>query len=203
MSGGDEFVDLAFGLAGDSVPEDYADPLLQALRALLPWLEEDETAAVHPLARISPGQGRRTYLSKYTRLTLRLNAARVEAARALSGARLDLGGPVEVGEAKVRVLAPAKVMFSHFVALGLDEEEAFVAECHRQLAALGVEAQMIVGRPQAMKVEGLPVRGFGLMVHGLRAEDSLRLQSVGLGAQRKRGCGIFVQHKAVVAVGGD
>ena len=202
MSGGGEVVDLAFALAGDSVPGDYADPLWQALRRVLPWLEEDETAAVHPLARISPSQGRH-YLSKHTRLTLRLNAARVDAARALSGARLDLDGPVEVGGAKVRVLAPAKVMYSHFVALGLAEEEAFVAECRRQLAALGIEARLIVGRSQTMLAEGLPVPGFSLMLHGLRAEDSLRLQGIGLGAQRKRGCGIFVQHKSVAPVGGD
>ena len=202
MSGGDEVVDLAFGLAGHDIPEDYADPLWLALRDVLPWLEEDEAAGVHPLARISSGQGRH-YLSKYTRLMLRLNAARVDAARALTGARLDLGGTVEVGAAKVRVLAPAKVMYSHFVALGVVEEEAFVAECRRQLAALGIDARLVVGMTQTMRVAGQPVQGFSLMLHGLRAEDSLRLQSVGLGTLRKRGCGIFVQHKSVAPVGGD
>ena len=202
MSGGDEVVDLAFSLAGEDVPEDYADLLWQALRGVLPWLEEDETAGVHPLARISSGQGR-VYLSKYTRLTLRLKALQVDAARALCGAQLDLGGPLMVGAAKVRVLTPGKVMYSPFVAVDLADEEAFVAECSRQLAALGIQAQLVVGKAQAMRVAGLPVQGFSLMLHSLRAADSLRLQGTGLGVQRKRGCGIFVQHKSVAPVGGD
>lgn len=198
----DDFVDLAFGLAGAGVPEDYADPLWQALRAVLPWLEDDEAAGIHPLARISPGAGQ-IYLSKHTRLTLRLATARVDQARALCGARLDLSGPVTVGEAKLRPLAPAKVMYSPFVAVGLTDEAAFLAECRRQLAALAVQAEPIVGKAQSMRAEGRQVQGFTLMLHGLRAEDSLRLQRAGLGAERKRGCGIFVQHKSVAAVGGD
>lgn len=203
MSANDEeFVDLAFGLAGEGVPEDYADPLWQALRAALPWLDEDQTVGVHPLARVSPGAGR-IYLSKHTRLTLRLATARVEQARALCGARLELPGAVTVGEAKMRPLAPAKVMYSPFVAVGLTDEAAFVAECRRQLALLSVEAQPIVGMAQSMQVGGVRVQGFTLMLHGLRAEDSLRLQRAGLGAERKRGCGIFVQHRSVAPVGGD
>lgn len=202
MSDGDEVVDLAFALAGHGVPEDYADPLWQALCAALPWLEEDESVGVHPLARISPAQGQ-CYLSKHTRLTLRLAAGRIEEARALCGMRLDLGSPLEVGAAKVRPLAPAKVLYSHFVAVGLVDEAAFVGECRRQLAALGVEAQPIVGKAQAMQAAGAQVQGFSLMLHGLRAEDSLRLQRAGLGGERRRGCGIFVQHRSVAPVGGD
>jgi CRISPR-associated protein Cas6 len=202
MSEGDT-VDLAFALAGRGVPEDYADPLWQALAAALPWLADDEAAGVHPLARISsPAQGQ-CYLSKHTRLTLRLAADQVEQARALCGTRLDLGEALDVGEAKLRPLAPAKVIYSPFVAVGISDEAPFFAECRRQLAELGIEAQLVVGKAQALRAEGLTVQGFSLMLHGLRAEDSLRLQRAGLGVQRKRGCGIFLQHKSVAAVGGD
>ncbi len=197
-----EVVDLAFALAGGGVPEDYADPLWQALAAALPWLAADEAVGVHPLARISPAAGR-CYLSNHTRLTLRLAAHQVEPARALCGMRLELDEALEVGEAKLRPLAPAKVMYSPFVAVGIGDEAAFLAECRRQMAALGVEAQLVVGKAQAMRAEGVAVHGFSLMLHGLRAEDSLRLQRAGLGMQRKRGCGIFLQHRSVAPVGGD
>jgi len=198
-----EVTDLAFALAGSGVPEDYADPLWQALSAALPWFAADDAAGVHPLARISsPTQGQ-CYLSKHTRLTLRLPADKVEAARALCGMRLDLGAALEVGAARPRPLVAAKVVYSPFVAVGLADETAFLAECRRQMAELGIEAQLVVGKAQAMQAEGSTVQGFSLMLHGLRAEDSLRLQCTGLGVQRKRGCGIFVQHKSVAPVGGD
>jgi CRISPR-associated protein Cas6 len=197
-----EVVDLAFTLAGGGVPEDYADPLWQALNKALPWLGEDESLGIHPLARISPAAGR-CYLSKHTRLTLRLAAEKVERARALCGTRLDLEEGIDVGEAKVRELAPAKVMYSHFVAVGVMDEAAFLAECRRQLGELGIEAQAVVGKAQAMRADAESVRGFSLMLHGLRPEHSLRLQRAGLGTQRKRGCGIFVQHRSIAPLSGD
>jgi hypothetical protein len=42
--------------------------------------------------------------------------------------------------------------------------------------------------------------GFSLKVHGLEVDTSLRLQQEGLGGERKRGCGVFVPHKSIVAV---
>ncbi|MBI4984093.1 MAG: type I-MYXAN CRISPR-associated protein Cas6/Cmx6 [Rhodocyclales bacterium] len=195
-------VDLAFALAGSGVPADYADPLWQALRAALPWLAEDEAIGVHPLARVSPMPDR-CYLSSHTRLTLRLAADQVDRARSLCGTRLELDEALAVGAATLRPLAPAKVVYSPFVAVGSADEENFIAECRRQLAELGIEAQAIVGKAQTMRADGAAVQGFSLMLHSLRGEDSLRLQRVGLGGQRKRGCGIFLQHRSVAALSGD
>ncbi|PIV74684.1 MAG: hypothetical protein COW56_04530, partial [Rhodocyclales bacterium CG17_big_fil_post_rev_8_21_14_2_50_68_7] len=42
--------------------------------------------------------------------------------------------------------------------------------------------------------------GFGLMLHGLSPEDSLRMQSSGLGTNRTLGCGIFIPHKSIAPV---
>lgn len=198
----DEVVDLAFALAGEGVPQDYADPLWLALSAALPWLAEDDAVGVHPLARVSPANGR-CYLSKHARMTLRLAAGQVEQARALCGMRLQLDEAIEVGEAKLRPLAPAKVMYSHFVAVGPSEEDAFLAECKRQLRELEIEAQPVVGMAQTMRAGEEVVQGFSLMLHGLRSEHSLRLQRAGLGMQRKRGCGIFVQHRSIAPLSGD
>lgn len=197
-----DVVDLAFALSGDGVPEDYADPLWQALAVALPWLADDAAAGVHPLARISHAPGR-CYFSKHTRLTLRLGADQAARARALCGTRLDLDAGIEVGAARVRPLAEAKVMYSPFVAVGSDDEEKFLAECRRQLAELGIEAQPVVGKAQSLHVGAETVRGFSLMLHGLQPEHSLRLQGAGLGTQRKRGCGIFVQHRSVAPLSGD
>ncbi len=196
----DEIVDLVFALSGQVVAEDYADLLWQALRAALPWLEEDAAAAVHPLAGTSLAQGER-YLSKHSRLLLRLSADRVERARALCGVRLDLGGAVEVGAATVRALGPTQVLHSPFVQVGLADDLAFLAECRRLLDDLGVEGHMVSGKARSMQGVDSRLQGFSLMLHGLGREDSLRLQRTGLGADRKHGCGVFVPHKSVAAVG--
>ena len=196
----EEIVDVVFALKGQAVAEDYADLLRRALGRALPWLEDDGAAAVHPLAGTSPGQGER-YLSKHARLLLRLSADRVEAARALCGRRLDLGGEVEVGGATVRPLAPAQVLHSAFVQVGTDDEVSFLGECRRLLDELGVEGRMVSGKARSMRGSRGTLQGFSLMLHGLDEKDSMRLQRAGLGADRKLGCGVFVPHKSVAAVG--
>lgn len=204
MTGADaaaaDVVDLIFELHGKTVAEDCADLLWQGVRAALPWLEDVSCAGVHPLAGTSPGQGER-YLSRRARLTLRLPAEWVAPAQALTGARFDLGGAVEVGAAKVRELGAASVLYSPFVVVGAADEAAFVAECRRLLDGVGIAGQMVTGKARSLQTAGAVVRGFSLLVHGLREAESLRLQRVGLGSERKRGCGVFVRHKSVVAVG--
>lgn len=192
-------VDLVFALEGQLVAEDYADMLWQALRRRLDWLEADTAAGVHPLAGTSPGNGV-LYLSRRSRLILRLDEQRVGPARSLCGAALDLGGPVVVGAASQRPLGEAKVLYSHFVALGTVDEVAFLAEGRRLLDALGVGGEMIAGKAHCKRSGDSECHGFSLMLHGLRGEASMRLQQAGLGHERKRGCGLFIPHKAVAAV---
>lgn len=193
-------VDLIFVLEGRAVAEDYADLLWQSLRRTLPWLEADADAAVHPLVGTSPGRGE-LYLSGRSRLVLRVAAEDAERALALSGAELDLGAPVRVGAATRRPLGETKVLYSHFVDVGLADEIAFLAECRRLLDAAQVGGEMVAGRPQRMRVGDDERRGFSLMLHGLNAAESLRLQHAGLGNERKRCCGVFIPHKAVASVG--
>lgn len=193
-------IDLIFALAGRSVAEDHADLLWQGLRACLPWLEDDANAGVHPLTGTSQGRGE-LYLSRRSRLTLRLAAARVAQAQALCGASLDLGSPVTVGTATQRPLGETKVLYSHFVELGTADEAEFLAESRRLLDEMSVGGELVAGKAHCMRVGEREFHGFSLMLHGLAPAASLRLQHAGLGNERKRGCGLFIPHKAVVAVG--
>jgi hypothetical protein len=38
------------------------------------------------------------------------------------------------------------------------------------------------------------------MLHGLPIEYAIRVQQVGIGNERKLGCGIFIPHKSINAV---
>lgn len=196
-----EVVDLVFRLDGRAIALDYADRLWSALSARLPWLADESAAGVHPLAGVSAGDTE-LYLTRRARLSLRLPRHRVQDARALTALRMDLDGMVEVvGEPVERPLVPTNVLYSSFVTVGEADEERFLAVCGQLLTESGIGGQLICGRPHRGAGAGGEWRGFSLMLHGLGKDDSLRLQRSGLGGERKRGCGIFVPHKAIAAVG--
>jgi hypothetical protein len=82
-----------------------------------------------------------------------------------------------------------------------DDEIEFLERCTSLLAARGMKPQLITGKARELRTAQSVLRGFSLMLHGLGAADSLAVQEDGLGAHRALGCGLFVPHKSVVAVG--
>jgi CRISPR-associated protein Cas6 len=206
----DATIDMHFALVGSQVMTDYALPLWHALRANLPWLVDEPTAGVHPLAGVSAGEsgsGTVLHLGRRTRLILRLPRSRERDAHTLCGTRLDLGGEVVVGAAVPHPLRAAATQYSPFVALSCGDEASFVAECQSRLAGIDVSCAVLCGRVQAKRGEldeggaDATLHGYSVLLYGLSAEAAQRIQSHGLGLARKLGCGLFVPHKAVAAVG--
>jgi CRISPR-associated protein Cas6 len=196
-----DVVDVQFALQGDAVSHDYADALWLAVRAVLPWLADDAHAGIHPLSGVSPGENV-WYLSRRSRLTLRLRREQVAAAQLLAGARLRLAdSEVEIGAApQVRELQVTPVLYAKFVAVGLAAEADFLAACRAQLAAQGMTPNLICGKAQRARTADGLLSGFSLMLLGLDKEQNLAVQCAGLGGERKRGCGIFVPHRSTTAV---
>ncbi|MBK6401819.1 MAG: type I-MYXAN CRISPR-associated protein Cas6/Cmx6 [Rhodocyclaceae bacterium] len=197
----DEVLDFVFGLQGRAIAIDYADRLWRALRESMSWLADEPGAGVHPLAGVSAGDFE-LYLTRRARLILRLPGWRAKAAAGLVGQRLDLGGEVGVSAMSERRLWPARVLYASFVSVGESDEGRFLERCQSDLAALGVgAAQLVCGKARRSVGREGEWRGFSLMIAGLDAPTSLRLQHRGIGGERGRGCGIFVPHKSVAAVG--
>jgi len=198
-----QVADLHFPLLGDVMRADYAWPLWQALNELLPWLQEEDSAAILPLKGTTPGDGQ-LFLGKRAQLILRLPQERHAAsAEALAGARLELGrqqqAELRLGNPSRRELRPTSAQYSPLVVLEHGDEPGFLRECERQLEAIEVSGSLVCGRQACLRGEE-ELRGYSLMLHGLSAEHSLRLQQLGLGRGRKLGCGIFVAHKTARAV---
>jgi CRISPR-associated protein Cas6 len=195
-------VDLVFSVRGETIAADYAQLLWDGLCDRLPWLEEEEDIGVHRLSGVSGHNDQTLYLNRRARLVLRLPAHRVAATDALSGATLDLGGVVVVeGQGSVRPLAIGAVLYAPFVCVGRADEIEFLDECRRLLRPLVAVPHMVCGKAHSSSSRAGELRGFSLMLHGLARDESLALQRQGLGDQRKLGCGLFVAHKAVAAVG--
>ncbi|GIK11241.1 MAG: type I-MYXAN CRISPR-associated protein Cas6/Cmx6 [Chloroflexota bacterium] len=195
-------VDISFEVRCERLPRDYGYALFRALADTLDWLEEDALAGVHPLHGTASADGG-LFLGRRARLMLRLPAERAEQALALSGSRLALGSGLEIGAGRLRELMPYATVHSHFVSTGSADEAEFLGQAAAELRGAGLPERMITGKAHAMGTPGGEVRGFSLLLHGLSPSQSLAVQTRGVGLGRKLGCGIFVPHKSVVAVGAD
>ncbi len=205
----DDIVDLAFTLRCRQIPVDHGYALSRALQQALPWMRDDERVAVHQIhvassqngwERPSQGSEQLLQLSRRTKLLLRLPVERVDDARKLAGRVLDIGGyPLTVGEGSTRPLSKLTTIFARYVVSAAGDDEAqFLANMARELDTLGIRVKKaLCGRPNLLATGEQPVCTRSLLLADLNADDSLRLQRVGLGSHRKMGCGIFVPHKGI------
>jgi len=194
------WIDYAFAVSGCGIERNYPEGLYAALRRHAPWLDDEPLAAVHPLRGLTEA-GEALLLGGRSRLMLRLPEARGAAAGELQGCRLDLPAPLLLGPACRRELLPYPVLHARLVVTGTGDEAQFVADVAREVEALGLDCDLIVGRRGELVLGAMVHAGFSLMLHGLSAADSLAAQAQGVGSHRKFGCGVFVPHRSVAPVG--
>jgi CRISPR-associated protein Cas6 len=170
--------------------------------------------AVHPILG-QPVGDRRVRLNEGSCLTVRIAVDRISDFLPLAGKRLLLDGQaVRVGVPQVRPLQLATSLYSRLVVIkNAREPAAFLQAAGRKLQEGGIRGESsLVPRQNRQAFEGrsgeagnrcrflrrtLLIReqevvGYALVVEGLSAHDSLRLQEEGLGGRRRFGCGVFV-----------
>ena len=136
-------------------------------------------------------------------MRLRIPKHRLPEAQALSGETLDIDGhPLEIGKSDVFQLSSLPTLFSRYVITREElDETQFLEEVAEQLMALDIPCRkMLGGITHNMNFADGPVFTRSLMVADLEPEQSVRLQQVGLGEGRTRGCGLFLPHKGIEAV---
>jgi CRISPR-associated protein Cas6 len=193
--------DIAFPVAGDMIARDYPVALYRALAERLPWLDEEPVAGVHPLRGLTPCH-LGMLVGGRTRLVLRVPEHRAEACEALQGAELRVPATLRLGRASRRELLPYPVLHTRLAVTGAQDEAAFVNEVGDELTTLGIDCDTIVGRRGELRLDAeATLVGYSLMLHGLSPANALVAQEHGVGRQRKLGCGLFVPHRSVAAVG--
>lgn len=205
----DAIVDLAFRIDCRTLPVDHAYRLSQAVQAALPWFAGESAAGLHLIHGADSGNGwyrpeggseDLLYLSRRTRFVLRLPRERVDDARALSGQVLDIDGhKLELGEASVRPLAHNTTIYARYVVGRAEDSEAeFLDRVAGELRAMGIRFKKVLcGRSHTLATPDGELFTRSVMLADLRLEDSIKLQQLGLGTNRKLGCGLFIPHKSL------
>lgn len=195
-------VDVVYELAPGTLADDHAEALSQALRVALPWLDEEPLAGVLPLSGLGRGDGHH-FVGRRSRLTIRMPIRRSASADSICGQALEVaGGALGIGRCSLRPLLPAtEVVHSHFVSFGMEDEIAFLAACREAMAARHLGGEPVTGRARRLNTRTGVIHGFSLMIHGLKRAESVAIQEDGLGLHRLLGCGLFIPHKSVAAVG--
>lgn len=208
----DDIVDISYRIECKALPLDHAWSLSQALHQALPWLKAEDKAGVHLIHVAESGNGWYRpddpetgvlYLSKRTRMTLRVPKERIDAALQLTGSKLEIDGhPLVVGEGAVKPLSNMPTLFARYVVCASDlAEDQFIKQSAQQIMAMGVPVtKLLAGKQTSLRLPDQQVTTRSLMIAELTPEHSVLLQQQGLGGGRKYGCGLFLPQKGIVAV---
>ena len=210
----DDVADLSFKIDCKQIALDHAQDLSRALLKALPWLEEEEMAGVHLIHGATTGNGWQRpeesgaddfiYLSRRSRMQLRLPKERFADAEQLVGQTLDVGSySLTVGEFQVKAFSPQSTLFSRYLLLEkgetenqliqrvADDMQSMGIRLKKALCGIGHEFNLAEGRCQTMS----------FMVADLDPDEAVILQQKGIGGGRKMGFGLFIPHKGIKPVG--
>ncbi len=188
---------LSFDVSGATIPVDHGFALYSALSSSLSFLHENREAGVALIRGTFCGNSALD-ISPRSRLRLLIPENDVDMYLPLSGVNLDIQGSIlSVGIPRTMPLRPAPVLYAHLVTTrNGDQFERFESEIARQLRDLGVSCEWRIGKRKTFQVHKKQIVGYPMLVHGLDAGDSLRVQENGLGGRRKMGCGMFEPFKS-------
>ena len=207
----DTIVDIYYKLKCRSLPVDHIQSLSDAIHKSLPWVKDEDKVSIPAIHVAESANGwvrpenanALLYLSRRTRMSLRVPQHRVEDAQKLSGQILDIDGcELEVGEPQIRKLSKLTTIFSRYVTADeVEDEKKFMQSCHDQLITKGIRPKkMLTGLLHKTKTHQGTVLSRSLLLAELEIEQSIMLQQQGLGDNRKLGFGIFLPHKGIEAV---
>lgn len=204
----DDILDVAFEIRCRALPVDHAEALHRAISEVLPWFAEEVRAGLHLIHGAESGNGwerpedgdELLYLSRRTKLTLRLPKERLDQAESLSGRTLRVAGyDLTVGTAKSRRLSTHPALYARYVVCDGDEDEdSFLKRSVDELRAMELKFKKVLcGKMHTFRSAEGEVTTRSLFVADLPPEGAVRLQERGVGPGRQCGFGVFIPHKTV------
>ncbi len=210
----DKIIDLSFKVQCKQLPLDHAHSLSQTIQNELPWLKDEPQAGIHLIHGAESGNGwirpqepdALLILSRRTRFALRIPKNRLQDASELAGRKLNIeDSTLVLSEPHEKLLTPITTIFArHIITEDVKDEEGFLNQSAEQLAKEGIKVKkMMSGRAHVLRLPNQYLHTRSLMIDGLELDESIHLQQHGLGDGRMIGCGIFLPHKGIDAVGAE
>ncbi len=191
-------IDLAFQVTSQTLLlSDHGYKLFGAISRLLPQVHEQNGISVLPITGQQLGD-RKIQLGKSSRLTVRVASSDIATWLPLAGKTLDVAGAkLQIGVPEIRSLIPSTALRSRLVTTkNCQDQSRFELELRKQMTALGVSEQAIfsIGKRRTIRIHDKEVVGYEVIIEGLTADESIAIQTSGLGGRRHMGCGVFVPH---------
>jgi CRISPR-associated protein Cas6 len=193
-------INVSFPLSGKQLPADHGYLLYSAISKSFWSLHGIDWLAIELISGLPSGRGLIALSEREATLHLRIPADHYRDVLPLAGKRLDIGGhQIRLGLPVPRPLDPAPSLYARVVTIKkFTDAEPFIEAVKRQLDSLGVKGRIELPhddqgryRRRIVTIHGKSVVGFSVAVHELNDDDSVKLQSFGVGGRRAMGCGIF------------
>lgn len=208
-------IDLSFRLLGDQLPVDHGYALYSSISHQFARLHTADWLAIHTINGLALG-GRTLRLTPKSRLQLRLPPERLPDVLPLAGKQLLLTDqsreyPIRLAVPEVYALKPSPSLHSRCVVIKVSEaeksnrqpdREMFLKALHTQMKDREIGGEVWIderkdkqGRElsrRILHIKGKAIIGYAVRISGLKPDDSIKLQEVGLGGKQKMGCGIFI-----------
>jgi CRISPR-associated protein Cas6 len=211
-----DYLEIEYHILGKSLPIDCAYALYSAIKKVVfenPDYSElivDRTLppelAIGNISGIASPTGT-IYLNSNSRLKLRCPIGYSTLVyRLLQNRQIDvLGNAIRLVRPQMKLLEPSARLRSRLVTFKFDlptgtsvTPEYFLLSCQRALARLEIQGTVYIDSNRqgdlarrTLRIKDKKIVGYGAVVEGLNAADSLKLQELGLGGRRHFGCGWF------------
>lgn len=203
-------ITVQFPVQGQKLPADHGYLLYSAISRIKPELHETKWLGIEMISGMPFDKGL-IILPRVAQLHLRIPADKFGAVIQLAGKRLELDGhSIRIGIPTARPLTPSATLYSRIVTIrGFMEVPEFLEAAKRQLTELEINAKLELPNQdrsrfrRILTVKDKKIVGFSLIARGLNDEDSLKLQSHGIGGKRAMGCGIFNPIRKFVGFEGE
>ncbi len=197
-------LEVAFPVApGCKISSLHGYPLYSALKNKLPWIGDCPFTSISSIAGIRDGK-KLIETQEFSQLLIRTPLSKASSFYALAGQTLSVGqGQISLKVPTIAPLQPKRSLKARIVILHLNDgrEEVppnrFLAVATRELKERGINGRLSLSLKngvldrKVLLIKGGKVPGYGVEVTGLSEEDSIKLQSIGLGGKRKMGAGYF------------
>lgn len=206
----DNVIDLAFSIDCRALPVDHTYALASEIERHLPWFAHEESCALHLIHVAESGNGWERpqngddllYLSRRTKLILRIPKELLEAAKELTGKELLISEEhtIKLGKADIKKLADSTALYSRYVdTTNSESEEEFINRVVAELHMMGLDFKKILAGKTHIHRNHDDQESLtrSLFIADLGRMDSVRLQERGIGSNQHLGFGIFIPHKTL------